>query len=1849
METPAAEARLIADKLAVLRKKVIDLSNRNPLVNVSLSPRSGAIVRVVDELPEVLAFNLRQQRTMTFKALPEIDERDLADERTQKFKLYLNSLKAEDQDYLDFMADQTVGQMATPEELEAQERKLKDKVRDLLGLPPRKAAGAINLERHAADCGIDPDYELPMPQEAPPPKHGDDEIQTLFLPSHLERRLTTLLTKCRTWEEETGINAFHAAFGILRWRDAASKDRQIASPLVMLPVKLEMRRSQRGPRFMVTADGDDCALNFVLSEKLRLEYSLELPEFEPGQNVEDYFLTVREAIADRDKWDLSRQVVFGIFPSARMAIYHDLNPSKAWYSQNPVMADLLRGRQRETPLTVAPRYDVDLPGIERAVHPLALSADSSQVRVIHDVLAGENMALEGPPGTGKSQSIVNVIAAALKNGKKILFVAEKMAALEVVKSRLEAIGLGAFLLPLQANRSERGKVFEGLRDRLNMAPPAKPDDPGYLRILFDESKKCLNAYINLISQPFGSTGLSVREVLGRFRATDHLLVGAPKALANPAVPDPESLGPYGIGSLKKCASELEAAALQAAGAQTHWAGVTVENLDAFSAKVITDAAAALADAIGAIQTAGAGLSDLGVTGIGESDIQPALDFLSGIEALGPGLDFALAERLSEPGKVDAAQRFLAGAGRHAFLKDRLGAVLAGPDSPESVDRLGEAVDLASKGGFASLDPVGWAGELETLRSRLAAIGADLGSLAPLAQAAPEVAGRSLASLAAARNLAARYGPGVLALRPKTPPPSALLARLDALIAQGLVLKVRENDLSSRFPVKTAPGFIPAPAALSGAAAELQKGGIFRALSGSYRRAKAMYLSLTGGAPFEAKAAARELADLASFMAGKQALEESAELKSSFPEIFFGLASDFNLMGGYVGFYRDIENECQGLANQETRDLLYYADSNVLLSIPGSFSGEADNLGALRELQGTLTGRLAEAGAAFEALSRLLSLDGNLKPGRPLFAGDPGAIDSFIAEARSPFPDPVAGECPNFPALPAARAILALAQKRLGLKAALAADDGARELLGDKFMGPDTPPGAIEPELRALDLIGASGPMGQSLFRAVAAGRQGESRALLSTLWDSRQKAFGNLNSITNLTGLDLAAKMSSMSPWEAMTLTNDLAADQSGLFAHSALAKAKASAMDLGLGWFLSAYGDEGAPLKNLATVLEAAIYKAMALRVRELHGDGLLAFSSARLNGFRDDLARADSALTEWARRDLAHKLHLGAKPPVGKSVGLKKDFTEYSLILHETGKKKQFIPVRRLIARAARALLELKPCWMMSPTAVSQYLTDESLTFDLGILDEASQMPPENAIASLARCAQILVVGDTNQLPPTNFFKKNVMGELGSDDDPNGESEAIEESILDLAKTIYVPMRRLTWHYRSRHSGLINFCNRFIYGNELVVYPSPTEKSPDMGVRLVRVKDGLYQKSRNPAEARAMAEAALAHMKNEPDRSLGLVTFNEKQRDFIIDLMERAIEANDYAMRYVEKWKSKNDGLETFFVKNLENVQGDERDAIFIGTVYGPEKPGGPVAQRFGPVSGPAGRRRLNVLFSRAKRKIVTFTSMSPAEIKASPDAPTGPAMLREWLAYCESEGSAHKLTVGEPGQAQAMTLESHVRSKVESLGFPVDPEVGTKGYRLDMAVKSDRYPLGYVAGLESDGGSYVNGVSVRDRDRLRPEVLKGLGWKLRRVWTSGWYANPEGEFALLASGLKEDLAGALQDLAKLPRPPAEKVGSGVTKSQGAVESKASTAGPAPMRDGARRVGVGDMVRIKYLGNSPKTEEILITESETDPEKSLHSKASPLGKALMDMEEEDQVLFKVKNTVRGVLIESITKRPET
>ncbi|HBT4748414.1 TPA: DUF3320 domain-containing protein [Klebsiella pneumoniae] len=452
-----------------------------------------------------------------------------------------------------------------------------------------------------------------------------------------------------------------------------------------------------------------------------------------------------------------------------------------------------------------------------------------------------------------------------------------------------------------------------------------------------------------------------------------------------------------------------------------------------------------------------------------------------------------------------------------------------------------------------------------------------------------------------------------------------------------------------------------------------------------------------------------------------------------------------------------------------------------------------------------------------------------------------------------------------------------------------------------------------------------------------------------------------------------------------------------------------------------------------------------------------------------------------------------------------------EMAVLRAELNKKRRHIPIRQLIDKAGRAIQQIKPIFMMSPMSIANFLPPGKLEFDVVVFDEASQVKAVDAFGAIMRGKQVVVVGDTRQMPPTDFFSRDV--EL--EDDEVAVSDI--ESILSLFKAAGSQERYLRWHYRSRHESLIAVSNVEFYDNKLVVFPSAGQHPHARGVSFNYLPDALYDRGRtrtNRGEAKAVAQAVIEHAIRTPELSLGVAAFSVSQRDLIQVEVELLRRQRPEAEAFFTTQSS-----EPFFVKNLENIQGDERDMIFISIGYGRNE-SGRIAKEFGPLNREGGHRRLNVLITRAKLSMQVFCNFRAEELELDSGASLGVRALKNFLKYAETG----ELEVAiETGKAPDSPFEQEVIEALRERNYEVEPQVGTAGYFIDIAVKDPEYPGRYILAIECDGAAYHSSRSARDRDRLRQGVLEGLGWNFHRIWSTDWFRNPQQETTRVVAAIE------------------------------------------------------------------------------------------------------------------------------
>lgn len=435
---------------------------------------------------------------------------------------------------------------------------------------------------------------------------------------------------------------------------------------------------------------------------------------------------------------------------------------------------------------------------------------------------------------------------------------------------------------------------------------------------------------------------------------------------------------------------------------------------------------------------------------------------------------------------------------------------------------------------------------------------------------------------------------------------------------------------------------------------------------------------------------------------------------------------------------------------------------------------------------------------------------------------------------------------------------------------------------------------------------------------------------------------------------------------------------------------------------------------------------------------------------------------------------------------------------------KQKKQKSIRAILDIAGETVYEIKRCVLTSPLNVATYLEPKSDLFDVVIFDEASQIRPQEAISAIYRGKQLIVVGDPKQMPPTNFFEASNETEYGDEETADVKDF---ESILDKCLT-FMSHRLLRWHYRSRSERLIAFSNCCFYDSELVTFPSSKEDGEGSGVNYFYVEDGVYGSGINVEEAKFIVDLIYQNIEKYPEQSLGVITFSEAQQKLIDELLlKRRIENKE------KDWFFNDDRDEPFFIKNLENVQGVERDRIIMSITYG-KNVEGRFYHYFGPLNKEGGERRLNVAITRAKCNVQVVSSMHYSDIDVARVSNNGPKLLRKYLDYAENGNIALKQDVSVNNFDRFDSpFEEEVCEFLRKNKFTIDTQVGCSHFRIDLALKRPD-SSDYVLAIECDGATYHRSKNARDRDRLRQKILEDRGWKFYRIWSTSWYKDNEGE---------------------------------------------------------------------------------------------------------------------------------------
>lgn len=1546
------------------------------------------------------------------------------------------------------------------------------------------------------------------------------DLDTDLAPLELQKRLGALNKRNREWQEEQGLNVLFIALGFLRWVD---EDQEPAcSPILLIPCDLT-RESPRDPYVLVGEESDDPVVNPTLRHKLTTAAGITLPEF-GEQTIAEHLAAVARLVAGREGWSVDTSIVVATFPFSKLAMWEDLDLMASTGITHPLICRLAgdADARMEEPADTAvaiPKDDVQLQGaklddlLDVRDQYTVVDADFSQLRAIELARSGANLVIHGPPGTGKSQTIANIVATLLAEGRRVLFVSEKTAALDVVKRRLTEVGLGGFCLDLHSHRGKKTSVYAQLRVVLDPRPAAPQEYP-YERLVTRRNE--LNAIVRAlheIRQPLGLSVFTVHGCVAAIRDVPRL---------NVVIRDVSALDWDRLHRIEDAVSRIARRATAFGDHHTsRWRSLgPVAPSPRLADAVRNDLTQIRAEIDSALPTVANASAVCGV------DAPSTLAEAAHLERLLAHLKNApgpIPAQWLESGGLERARNHTASLRNEAEERRRLldalsssiSGALPGPRSREWLDIARAVAAEAPRWNRTAgshwntgllADPqssaVEWRG-IATALDSLVEASIHLQTFLGVAhcrdsQAAADAAVDVATRLVSIGKVPASWSSveAILAVRVEV----AAARRLrDDLVAAELVLgewfgleiiECVDEDMLVRY--------------------RTDHRSVWRWLRPTYRRDHRMLrgcLRRPGKLSLGAATTVIERALSVRRLRSRWA-ETAPHVQGVLGDRFAGLDSNWSsiesALDAVAGIYREFPAQVSMVHS-------ILVDSRMLTRVEEAARAVRDRAAHLDALWPDGTSRrddrLPEMSSDARSFAEAAGRVGDVVDALGPFVERPINLDSLIA-------------------------LLEVGARLQGLEegAAAASNSRAREI-GAFFAGWSTGFDALDLMLdwtrELVPQMPATLPAG--LVDCVTQPRPPEAYAAGEA---AVAEAVGRLRAACDAAAPRFPEAQLPWGSWDRAPLT-DARAWCDDLCHHADEAsdwveyRSATAALDDVVGAkvtdALRAVTDDG------ALVPDAVLRHVYISWLEHLyHTVRELQFAPRDLEGAVREFRELDARFPQSARERVRAKC-LAALGGVSNSNGM----GELGVLSHQLSLRKRQMPVRRLVARIPNLLQKMKPCFMMSPLAVSQYLprgaTDsDTLSFDAVIFDEASQVFPEDAVPAVARGRQCIVVGDQQQLPPSSFFRSEDADDDGGLDDDNATTTGNRllgvESILD----VLVGMRGagvedvyLQVHYRSQHDALIRYSNHYFYDDRLLTFPSALGTRPGLGIRSVYLHDGRFEAGgsrTNRMEAEQVVRIVFDLMQTRPPtESIGAVALSRAQADLIQELIDlRRLSDRRFDERFAE------DAHERFFVKNLENVQGDERDHVILSIGYGPTTASGVVPNRFGPVNVEGGHRRLNVAVSRARRSMTVVHSLRPEDIHSEVQ---GAKLLRRYLEFLrDGEGSIEGAVISSPSGEAESPFEDAVGRTLEQRGYRIQRQVGCAKYSIDIAVLSED-GSGFDLGIECDGAAYHRSPSARDRDRLRQEILERIGWRgrIHRVWSTAWIRNPRAELDAIERAIR------------------------------------------------------------------------------------------------------------------------------
>jgi hypothetical protein len=1527
----------------------------------------------------------------------------------------------------------------------------------------------------------------------------------------LARNLKSLQSRSLLDYMERGVRILHAAFGTLNWVDIETKEK-VQSPLILVPLELTRETIRQPYNIALPPVEDEAVLNPALQVKLKNDYKIELPplpEEWDEQKLIDYFNLVEQTVFEMG-WKIEPSVDLGLFSFQKLVIYKDLESNAALVTQHSIIRAIAGIKEENLILNGLPE-EKDVDKIEDPAKTYqVLDADSSQRVSIEYALRGQSFVMKGPPGTGKSQTIANMIAECIANGKSVLFVSDKMAALEVVYKRLSQVGLSHFCLELHSSKANKQQVVAELKRSLDETLIPRKLPSAHEFEIMAEYREALNGYVAALHEKRPYLQRSVYEVLSILSSLERV----------PFVPvgltELGTLTPQKMRELEEQVSQLSKVWQVIEEPDFPWVGYRADKYNLEIRSELLTTLEGINQTLNGLELETEDFS--AQLGVFPPESFTRIQWLIEVskflfESPKPEAYWLTNQHLDK--LLSEAQAYLDTSiwtkNTRAKLMERyqqsLFTLVLNRSSEiqlavSSLNKFFLGVNLEESELFAKREKLlaylrstqlishKWGETSQALSQLLGLDGSDL----------------TVTQLKQLSRLA------ILSFSEDKPEPewfdNKFFEQVQETVSKSKQLYQEHNQLKSRLDETYTDGIY-----------ELDLDGLIERYSGDYQSGLKIFNSTYRN---DQKQIARLTNDGKVPKTILQDLIDARKVKKLYLKIDDSAEIVRTLLGHY---YRKTRTDFQGAEKaialtNEIKKLSWATQiPEALLKIITNSSSPSPmikNLGL--ELQ--------ESVDKFEQQSKdVESLIPTKMPksDAPITQTSITLVEEWAHETEKQLnplnnlTNQTLTTCKHEPQtykllledLKNAEEIRKKEAQIIGEKVQL------QEKFGSRFQEIETNWQDIMAVLEWSKKVQASFadiPVPQAFADIAARGpTAAPSNTELTQRKDASLKVLADFEKRFET---EMKYQNQRIKDLEIKVINERIQAlrervDDVQVWIDLKDAKNRFALRNIDL--FFNRLIEQHISGADLGDVFRKSVYQEW---INNLYNE------DQKLGKFRRENHEQLIADFRKLDQDLIHLTSSmvieAANSRKPKDILIQAADTEANILLKEAAKKRRLMPIRTLMQKIPNLLVKLKPCLLMSPISVSQFLPPDT-KFDLVLFDEASQLVPEDAIGAIYRGKTLVVAGDNKQLPPTSFFQKNLIDNVDWDELSDDDVEVFD-SILDECLGIGLPVKTLRWHYRSKHEDLIAFSNHRFYDDTMITFPAAINQTENLGVKLFYVQDGIYDrggKRNNQKEAERVADLVFEHFKNFPKKTLGVVTFSIAQ----MNAVEEAIESRLKEQPAFEPF-FKEDRLEGFFVKNLENVQGDERDVIFFSVGYGFDQQD-QMAMNFGPLNKPGGERRLNVAVTRAREKVVLITSIRASDIDKDTQA-LGLQTLRAYLDYAEHgpELLSNKAKEGTFDSA----IDEDVAAEIKKMGYQVVPEVGCSGYRIDMGIVDPVNDGCFLLGVECDGLTYKSSSSARDRDRLREQVLRQLGWRIHRIWSPAWVARRDSEIRRLKETLEQ-----------------------------------------------------------------------------------------------------------------------------